>query len=285
MNRHSSDQAGGANNPWQDGDIAFLKSCEYFLPEDHQDLIASGYLHPKATSHPVIILQAGAGRAIVTTVTAFSSGPQTNFCPPWRMRVHQDKRLDDFHAFFGTELPPNSRHAHLKLSDSEGKMNKPQASWVYIKHFFTVPYTVLLRWNRVPQQLRVSEESLVQLRADIEWKYSSQLRKARSGLTACSQATKSSPHLGTSQALQAPRCPRAHRSRPGPYQPQQRVHLRTGAPAPTTRYSACGPQHMFYGKDTEHQHITRNTRHHAVSANGASLHPAMMRSWRKPMAT
>lgn len=285
MNRHSSDKAAGANSPWQDGDIAFLKSCEYFLPKDQKDLIISGYLHPKATSHPVIILQAGDSRAIVTTVTAFNSGPQTNFRPPWRMRYHQEKRLDDFHAFFGTELPPNSRHAHLKLSDSKAKMNKPQASWVYIKHFFTVPYTVLLSWNKVPQQLRVSDESLVQLRADIEWKYSSQLREARSRLTTCPLAAKSTLTHGTVQPLQAPRCPRAHQSQPRPYRPQQQVHQRPGALAPTTRYSACGPQHTFYEKSPAHQHIARNSRNHAVSANNASTHPAMMHSWRQPIAT
>ncbi|KAL2290725.1 hypothetical protein FJTKL_14729 [Diaporthe vaccinii] len=168
MNNQSSSKASRANRTWQDGEIAFLKSSEYFLAKDHQHLIASGHLHVKATGHPVIILKAGPGRAIVTTITAFNSGPQNNFLPPWRMRAHQEKHLDDYHAFIGTQLPPKSPNAHLKLSDSGAKMNKPRASWVYIKHLYTVPYTVLLRWNKVPQQLRVSEESLAQLRADIE---------------------------------------------------------------------------------------------------------------------
>ncbi|KAG6363386.1 hypothetical protein INS49_008485 [Diaporthe citri] len=171
MNNRSSSQASSANRIWQDGEIAFLKGSEHFSAKDYQDLIASGHLHPKAARHPVIILTAGPGRAIVTTVTAFNSGPQNNFLPPWRMLAHQEKNLDDYHAFIGTKLPPQSPNAHLKLSDSAAKMNKPRASWVYIKHLYTVPYTVLLRWDKVIQQLRVSEGSLAQLRADIERNY------------------------------------------------------------------------------------------------------------------
>ncbi|KAI7781158.1 hypothetical protein LA080_015162 [Diaporthe eres] len=155
MNNQSSSKASRANRTWQDGEIAFLKSSEYFLAKDHQHLIASGHLHVKATGHPVIILKAGPGRAIVTTITAFNSGPQNNFLPPWRMRAHQEKHLDDYHAFIGTQLPPKSPNAHLKLSDSGAKMNKPRASWVYIKHLYTVPYTVLLRWNKLRSLLHL----------------------------------------------------------------------------------------------------------------------------------
>ena len=39
---------------WQDGEIAFLKPHCQFNPAAYKDLIDSGYLHVKATGHPVI---------------------------------------------------------------------------------------------------------------------------------------------------------------------------------------------------------------------------------------
>lgn len=280
MNNQNSNPTGRASHPWHDGEIAYLKSCEYFHPNDHQDLISSGYLHPKATSHPVIILKAGAGRAIVTTVTAFNSGPQNNFLPPWRMLAHRGKRLDDFHAFIGTELPPNSPNAHLKLSDSGAKMNKPKASWVYIQQFFTVPYTVLLRWDKVPQRLRVSQKSLAQLRADIERKYSFQLQIARSRLTASSMAAEPTPRRVVSEARQAPQCPRAQQPRPSPNQHQQRVLPMASASAPTTEPPARSPQRLSYTKVTAQQDITKTSCRQAASTTGVSIH-----SWRQPIKT
>lgn len=285
MNIQSSRQAGGAKRTWQNGEIAFLKSSNYFLPKDYQDLIASGHLHPKATSHPVIILQAGSGGAIVTTVTAFSSGPQNNFLPPWRMFAHREKQSDDFHAFIGTKLPPNSPNAHLKLSDSAAKMNKPRASWVYIKHFFTVPYTVLIQWDKVPQQLRVSDESLAQLRADIDRKYHSQLQIARSRLTACPMSVEPTPCHGTYQGRQVPSRPRAQRSHTKPHQSQQRVLPTAGAPPTQKRHPAWVPQHSHYRRDATYYHTTQNSCHQAISTTGASVHPAMMHSWRRPITT
>lgn len=285
MNIQSSRQAGGAKRTWQNGEIAFLKSSNYFLPKDYQDLIASGHLHPKATSHPVIILQAGSGGAIVTTVTAFSSGPDNNFLPPWRMSAHREKQSDDYHAFIGTKLPPNSPNAHLKLSDSAAKMNKPRASWVYIKHFFTVPYTVLMRWDKVPQQLRVSDESLAQLRADIDRKYHSQLQIARSRLTACPMSVEPTPCHGTYQGRQVPSRPRAQRFHPKPHQSQQRVLPTTGAPPTQKRHPAWVPQHSNYRRDATHYHTIQNSCRQAVSQTAASVHPAMMHSWRRPITT
>lgn len=274
-----------ASRTWQDGEIAFLKSSEYFSTKDYRELIASGHLHPKATSHPVIILEAGPTRAIVTTVTAFSSGPENNFLPPWRMSAHHGKHLDDFHAFIGTELPPNSPNAHLKLSDPGAKMNKPQASWVYIKHFVTVPYTVLLQWNKVPQQLRVSEESLAQLKTDIKRKYSFQLRSARSRLTARPIAAKSTPPRLTSHAHQVPQRPRAQQQRHPALQNQQRVFPMAGMPAGSAQHPTWGPRHPPHGRDAAHQHFTNNHWHQTVSTTGASIHPALMHSWRQPITT
>lgn len=282
MAKQSSSQA---NRTWQDGEIAFLKSSKYFSPKDYRELITSGHLHPKATSHPVIILEAGHGRAIVTTVTAFSSGPENNFFPPWRMSAHREKHLDDFYAFIGTELPPNSPNTHLKLSDSGAKMNKPRASWVYIEQFFTVPYTVLLQWNKVPQQLRVSEESLAQIRTDIERKYSFQLRRARSKLTACVIGAKPTQPQGPPQARQAPQRPRAPRRCHAPLQHQHPVFPMAGTPAGPTRHPTWGPQHPAYARDAAQHHLTNDSCYHTVSTTGASFHPAMMHSWRQPLKT
>lgn len=285
MNNQSSRQASVANRTWQNGEIAFLKSSDYFLPKDYQDLIASGHLHPKATSHPVIILQAGSGSAIVTTVTAFNSGPHNNFLPPWRMFAHHEKQSDDFHAFIGTELPPNSPNAHLKLSDSGAKMNKPRASWVYTKHFFTVPYRVLMQWNKVPQQLRISDESLTQLRADIDRKYHSQLQVARFRLTTGPKAEEPTLSHGISQAYQSPSRPRTQQFHPKPHQSQQRVLPTTGAPPTQNRHPAWVPQHSNYRRDAPHYRTIQNSCHQAVSQIAASVHPAMMHSWRRPITT
>ncbi|KAJ0121310.1 hypothetical protein J7T55_008474 [Diaporthe amygdali] len=170
MDNHGSDQVNGPIRLWQDGDIVFLKYSQHFLDKDYKELIASG------------------------------SGPEINFLPPWRMAAHQEKHLHDFHAFIGTELPPNSPHEHLKLSDPGSKMNKPRASWVYAKNFWTVPYRVLLPWNKVPGRLQVSGESLARLRADIKLKYTVELQNAFARLTTY--------HMKTGP-LQAPRVSQA----------------------------------------------------------------------------
>lgn len=284
MHRHSSHQPGAARRTWKDGDIAFLKNYENFREKDHRDLIASGYLHQGATNHPVIILQAGPGRAIVTTVTAFNSGAETNFCPPWRMPAHQHKYLDDFHAFTGTELPPNSSHAHLQLCNPGAKMNKPQASWVYIKHFFTVPYTVLLRWNKVSQQLAVSEESLTQLRADIQRKYSVQLQDARSRLTTGSRGTVSNPRQSTSQTRHIPQHVQVHRSCHTPYK-----HHEIAKPvelAPSIKSSAFGPQHSIRAKDVAWQTSAsqKPSWSQVASMTSSSIRPKMAYSLSCPTA-
>lgn len=164
---------------WQDGDIAFLKTCAAFSPRDYSDLVASGYIHEKATCHPVIILKSNpaSDTAIITPVTAFSSGPENNFQPPWHQICHRRKCPDDFRAFLGTERP-NNIHAALRLADPDMKMPKPRASWVYIGHFWTVPFSVLGRFNKTPSLLQVAGDSLAQLRQDIKKKYGSQLRDA-----------------------------------------------------------------------------------------------------------
>lgn len=47
------------------------------------------------------------------------------------------------------------------------RMPKPQASWVYIKNFFCVPFSVLGRFDKSPTLLRVHPESLCQLKTDM----------------------------------------------------------------------------------------------------------------------
>jgi hypothetical protein len=125
MHNHCSKKLPSASKPrphhiWQDGDIAFLKTCNAFSPRDYNELIASGYLHEKATCHPVIILKAHSGGAIITPISAFSSGADNNFLPPWQQFYHRHKSLDDFRAFIGTARP-NNRHDSLQLADPNMK--------------------------------------------------------------------------------------------------------------------------------------------------------------------
>lgn len=125
MHNHCSKKFSSASKPrphhiWQDGDIAFLKTCNAFSPRDYSELIASGYLHEKATCHPVIILKAHSGGAIITPISAFSSGADNNFLPPWQQVYHRHKSLDDFRAFIGTARP-NNKYAFLQLADPKMK--------------------------------------------------------------------------------------------------------------------------------------------------------------------
>lgn len=43
---------------WKEGDIAFMKPAGAFSPKDYDELIRSGYVPERATTHPVIILTA-----------------------------------------------------------------------------------------------------------------------------------------------------------------------------------------------------------------------------------
>ncbi|KUI66492.1 hypothetical protein VM1G_01622 [Cytospora mali] len=220
MHINASDQLSSVSKPcslrtWQDGDIAFLKTCNAFSPRDYNNLIASGYIHEKATCHPVIILKANPGKAIITPVTAFSSGPENDFLPPWQQVYHKRKNLDDFRAFVGTRRP-NNKHASLKLADTKMQMPKPQASWVYLKHFWTVPDTVLGRFNKAAGILQVAKDSLSQLRQDIRQKYGFQLRDALDRLGA-SPAVQPAPVPAPAPAPPAPKdLPAAFAAAPAP---------------------------------------------------------------------
>ncbi|KAK2610874.1 hypothetical protein N8I77_004267 [Diaporthe amygdali] len=278
MDNHGSDQVNGPIRLWQDGDIVFLKYSQHFLDKDYKELIASGYVHRQATGHPVIILQAGSGRAIVTPVTAYSSGPEINFLPPWRMAAHQEKHLHDFHAFIGTELPPNSPHEHLKLSDPGSKMNKPRASWVYAKNFWTVPYRALLPWNKVPGRLQVSGESLARLRADIKLKYSVELQNAFARLTTYHMKTGPLQAPRVSQAPYADKHPRAQIPRATAHRTQQGTLPKACSAA--HRSSAIRSQQVYRGgKATQYPTYEPFGCRHA-STKSVSFPPAM-RPWRQ----
>lgn len=72
----------GAPNNWNEGDIAFLKPAHHFNSRDYQDLFTSGYVPENATTHPVIILTVKNKKAIITTVSAYST-EQNNHLAPW----------------------------------------------------------------------------------------------------------------------------------------------------------------------------------------------------------
>ncbi|KAI0518096.1 hypothetical protein F5B22DRAFT_645347 [Xylaria bambusicola] len=152
---------------WQIGDIAFLKPYEQFNETEHLD---SGRVHSKATNHPVIILDRSSDmrRFTVTTVSAYSSGEDNDYLPPWEQACHRMKDINSFRAFYGSQKPNgNSRHLHL----ADGKMwPKPKTSWVYIHHWSVVPASVLIQYDKPRCQLRMAPESLQDLLADMNTK-------------------------------------------------------------------------------------------------------------------
>lgn len=113
---------------WSAGDIAFLRSHREFNRHDFTTFIRSKQLERGATSHPVIILtrrSTTATHVLVTPVSAYSSGPDNGYRPPWTQRRHRSKARHDFRAFCGSVRPQNER-AHLFLE--AGSMPKPETS-------------------------------------------------------------------------------------------------------------------------------------------------------------
>ncbi|KAJ4424225.1 hypothetical protein N0V82_001091 [Gnomoniopsis sp. IMI 355080] len=167
MSRHTSQRpyAPRSQINWQQGDVAFLRHYDTFSREDYANLIASGYLAKGATVHPAIILAVFHGKAIVTTISAYST-EESNLIAPWEQKWHRSKSRDHFWAFEGTARP-NNKHPALRLADPNMKMPKPKASWVYAQHFFCVPFSVLGWFNKSPTLLRVHPESIRQLTLDM----------------------------------------------------------------------------------------------------------------------
>ncbi|KAI1102050.1 hypothetical protein F4804DRAFT_334642 [Jackrogersella minutella] len=145
---------------WKDGDIAFLKSVDEFTSEEYDTLIKPGYLHAKATQHPVIVLELSADHqhALIVTVSAYGSSKENNYLPPWRQPVHRKKSPNNFHAFRGS-VTPNDKKEHLELADGAW-FPKPKTSWVYMPSTFVVLSSTLKHFDKVPRRLRMTQESL-----------------------------------------------------------------------------------------------------------------------------
>ncbi|KAK3294304.1 uncharacterized protein B0H64DRAFT_433490 [Chaetomium fimeti] len=158
---------------WQEGDIAFLKPSNAFRAEDRRALIdrtpeyPKGYIPVQATSHPVIILarlSRASTHALITTVSAYGSGPENHYRAPWKQRQHRGKARADFRSFAGSELP-TATSPPLRLRPGQA-MRKPRASWVYVPNAWVVPLTVLGRFSGVEggDVVGMTPESLGELR-------------------------------------------------------------------------------------------------------------------------
>ncbi|KAH9884098.1 hypothetical protein F4778DRAFT_800436 [Xylariomycetidae sp. FL2044] len=150
---------------WRLGDVAFLKHVNSYSQADYDTLIQSGYLAAGATCHPVVVLEKSPDEKhyLVSTISAYSSGADNGNLAPWNQRYHQAKHRDDFRAFVGSERPGNSRQ-HLRLEG--GKLcPKPKTSWMYIQAVQVVPHTVLGKFDKSPDQLRMTQESHADLMA------------------------------------------------------------------------------------------------------------------------
>ncbi|KAI0849704.1 hypothetical protein F5Y00DRAFT_261149 [Daldinia vernicosa] len=133
---------------WQDGDIAFLKSHYEFSKEVNHGLINTNYLPQKATNHPVIILEHSEDSKyyLVTTISAYHSGPENNYLPPWRQQRHRNKDRYDFRAFKGS-VTPDHRREFLRL-EGGCLLPKPKTSWVYTRGAFVVPSSTLKEFDK-----------------------------------------------------------------------------------------------------------------------------------------
>ncbi|KAK3319008.1 hypothetical protein B0H66DRAFT_533511 [Apodospora peruviana] len=167
--------AGGHN--WLEGEIAFLKPYDQFNQEDLETLIQPcegkkyGYLPPKATGHPVIILRRlseTSTHVLVVPVSAYRSDASNNFLPPWKQRFHECKRPEDFRAF-GTCERPNNQYPPLFLENNL-QMPKPRASWVWVQSGWVVPLTVIGYFDKSNEILRMRANSLADLRAHMRAK-------------------------------------------------------------------------------------------------------------------
>ncbi|RYO98799.1 hypothetical protein DL764_006987 [Monosporascus ibericus] len=150
---------------WKEGEIAYLKPASEFKAQDYESCIQSKEVDERATGHPVIILKRhspAATHVIVTPVTAFSSGPENDFLPPWKQRYHASKAHDDFRAFLGCARPTDKR-AHLLLEAAS--MPKPKTSWVYVQSVYLVPVSTLQFFNKVNIVLRMKQDSFADLRS------------------------------------------------------------------------------------------------------------------------
>ncbi|KAI3320316.1 hypothetical protein HD806DRAFT_547510 [Xylariaceae sp. AK1471] len=147
---------------WQVGEVAFLKKADEFSQTERAELLASGRVHSRATGHPVIVLDRSADSKyyIITTVSAYSSGEDNNYLPPWKQAAHRRKNPNSFRAFVGSASPNGIKH--LRLADNK-QWPKPKTSWVYIQNPFLVPSSTLITYTKSRHQLRMAPDSLQDL--------------------------------------------------------------------------------------------------------------------------
>ncbi|KAI0382161.1 hypothetical protein F5Y04DRAFT_279944 [Hypomontagnella monticulosa] len=152
---------------WQEGDIAFFKSIDDFNPAEQEALIDTEYIHPGATGHPVIILECSNDSKyfLVTTISAYSSGPDNDYLPPWQQEHHSMKSAAAFRAFSGS-VRPDCQQKHLFL-EGKARLPKPKTSWVYTRTIFVVPSSTLKCFDKTSQQLRMTQASLKDLLSHI----------------------------------------------------------------------------------------------------------------------
>jgi hypothetical protein len=153
---------------WAEGDIAYLKRIDQFTQKQIEllELDKEYPLHTAATNHPVIILQKGNPTSkgqfyLVCTVSAYSSGPENNYLAPWKQFVHYAKNPESFRSFAGSEIyQPRGKAQEAALQLKQGqRMPKPKTSWVYTKHAWIVPESVLGPFKGSPYQLEMTKES------------------------------------------------------------------------------------------------------------------------------
>lgn len=160
--------------------------------------------------HPGLVLtHMAVQRAIITTISAYST-ESNHFLPPWQQPCHRSKDPAHFRAFEGTRRP-DERHPPLRLADpATMRMPKSAASWVFVRNFYAVPFSVLGVFNRSPVLLRVHPQSLAQLKADVarfERRHRDACARLAAGSAASAVADRSS--AGTSSPSvcgPAPRC-------------------------------------------------------------------------------
>ncbi|KAK4103300.1 hypothetical protein N658DRAFT_550016 [Parathielavia hyrcaniae] len=153
-----------------EGDIAFLRHASTFSDAEKASLInrsagKKGHLPVGATGHPIIVLQYGGDKALVTTVSSYAWDQRR--LAPWNQQGHQRKARDDFRAFSGSERPNHVRD-WLRLRPGQ-QFPKPEASWVYAQCAYVVPLSVIGRFDKVKGSvLRMTDESLRDLFAHME---------------------------------------------------------------------------------------------------------------------
>ncbi|KAI1644201.1 uncharacterized protein F4817DRAFT_319087 [Daldinia loculata] len=148
---------------WQAGDIAFLRPYSEYPKAVYNALINTNYLPRRATNHPVIILEHSEDSKyyLVTTISAYGSGPENDYLPPWRQPQHRDKDRYDFRAFKGSATP-DYRRDFLQLEGGYF-LPKPKTSWVYTRSAFVVPSSILIKFDKFQGIPRMTQKSLKDL--------------------------------------------------------------------------------------------------------------------------